>query len=108
MKIHPHQIFSKKIRKNLKKFWKPIDKSRNLWYNIVTVKGKTKIPEQRKRERKMKNINTKLYLEFIKNAIATDGYKVADAANKIALEKGAITAEQYLDATHLIVNAFLA
>ena len=56
----------------------------------------------------MKKINAKLYLEFIKNTIATDGYKVADASNKIALEKGAITTEQYIDAAHLVVNAFLA
>jgi hypothetical protein len=56
----------------------------------------------------MKKLNTEQYLEFIRNAIATDGYEVADAANKIALEKGAITTAQYIDAAHLVVNAFLA
>ena len=36
----------------------------------------------------------KMYLEFIEKAIKSDGYKVADAANKIALEKGDITVAQ--------------
>ena len=41
----------------------------------------------------MKNfkLDTNQYLDFIKNTIATEGYKVADTANKIALEKNAIT-----------------
>lgn len=56
----------------------------------------------------MKKINAEQYIEFIKNTIETEGYKIADTANKIALEKGAITTAQYSEATRLIVNAFLA
>lgn len=49
----------------------------------------------------------KMYLEFIEKAIKSDGYKVADAANKIALEKGDITVAQYSAAARLIAKAFL-
>lgn len=56
----------------------------------------------------MKKINANQYIEFIKNTIATEGYKVADIANKLALEKKAITTAQYSEAAQLIVAAFLA
>ena len=55
----------------------------------------------------MKKLDTKQYIEFIKTTIATEGYKVADTANKIALEKQAITTEQYSMAAQLIVAALL-
>ena len=48
-----------------------------------------------------------MYLEFIKSTIASEGYKVADHANKIALELKRISIEQYLAASRLIVAAFL-
>jgi predicted membrane-bound dolichyl-phosphate-mannose-protein mannosyltransferase len=50
---------------------------------------------------------TEMTYETVKNTIATEGYKVADIANKIALEKGAITTEQYSKAARLIVAALL-
>jgi hypothetical protein len=57
----------------------------------------------------MKNtiITNEMYIEFIKNTIATEGYKVADTANKIALEQKKITTAQYSEAARLIVAAFL-
>ena len=57
----------------------------------------------------MKNtiITNEMYTEFIKNTIATEGYKVADTANKIALEAKKITTEQYSMAARLIVAALL-
>jgi predicted RNA-binding protein associated with RNAse of E/G family len=62
---------------------------------------------ENERKKKMKKLNTEQYIDFIKNTIATEGYKVADIANKIALEKGAITTEQYSKAASLIVAALL-
>lgn len=53
-------------------------------------------------------MTTKLYVDFIKNTIETEGYKVADHANKIALEYKQITVEQYCKAASLIAKAFLA
>lgn len=57
----------------------------------------------------MKNtiISDEMYAEFIKKTIATEGYKVADTANKLALEMKAITTEQYSMAARLIVAAVL-
>ena len=57
----------------------------------------------------MKNIiiTDKMYLEFIKNTIVKEGYKVADAANKLALEMKRITVDQYSAAARLIVAALL-
>lgn len=52
-------------------------------------------------------INTALYIETIKNTINTDGWKVADTMNKMALEKKAITTAQYSAAARLISAAFL-
>lgn len=53
-------------------------------------------------------ITNKMYTSFIKNAIKTEGWKVADAANKIALEQKQITLDQYRAAAQLIVKAYLA
>ena len=57
----------------------------------------------------MKNtiITNEMYAEFIKKTIATEGYKVADTANKMALEMKKITTEQYSMAARLIVAAVL-
>lgn len=52
-------------------------------------------------------ITNEMYIEFIKNTIATEGYKVADTANKLALEQKAITVDQYSAAARLIVEAVL-
>ena len=55
----------------------------------------------------MKKLDTNQYIDFIKNTIATEGYKVADTANKMALEMKQISTEQYSAAARLIANAFL-
>ena len=55
----------------------------------------------------MKNLGTNQYIDFIKNTIATEGYKVADTANKMALEMKRISTEQYSVAARLIADAFL-
>ena len=55
----------------------------------------------------MKNLDTNLYIDFIKTTIETDGYKVADEANKTALEMNRISTEQYSAAARLIADAFL-
>lgn len=51
-------------------------------------------------------ITNEMYTDFIKNTIETEGYKIADAANKIALEQKAITLDQYRAAAQLIVEAY--
>lgn len=58
----------------------------------------------------MKNtiITDAMYTEFILNAIDTEGWKVADTANKLALEMGAITLDQYRAAAQLILAAYRA
>lgn len=58
----------------------------------------------------MKNtiITDEMYNEFIKKAIETEGWKVADTANKMALKTKAITLDQYRAAAQLIVKAYLA
>lgn len=55
---------------------------------------------------KTMTITNEMYTEFIKNAIETEGYKVADIANKMALETKAITLDQYRAAAQLIVEAY--
>ena len=55
----------------------------------------------------MKKLNTNQYIDFIKNTIENEGYKVADTANKIALEMKRISTEQYSAAARLIAEAFL-
>lgn len=56
----------------------------------------------------MKNtiITNEMYADFIKTTIETEGYKVADTANKLALEQKAITVTQYSMAAQLIVEAY--
>lgn len=58
----------------------------------------------------MKNtiITNEMYMIFIRNTIETEGWKVADAANKLALESKKITLDQYRTAAQIIVEAFLA
>ena len=54
------------------------------------------------------NMNTKLYLNFIEDAVKNDGIKVADTANKLALEAKQITTDQYSAAAQIIVKYYLA
>lgn len=58
----------------------------------------------------MKNtiITNEMYMDFIRNAIDTEGWKVADTANKMALESKKITLDQYRAAEQVIVKAYLA
>lgn len=53
-------------------------------------------------------ITDEMYLDFIKNAIKTEGWKVADTANKLALESEKISLAQYRAAAKIIVDAYLA
>lgn len=53
-------------------------------------------------------MNTTQYIAFIKETINAEGWKVADKANKLALEMKQITTEQYSKAANLIAKAFLA
>lgn len=53
-------------------------------------------------------MSTKLYIDFIKNTIESEGWNVADKANKLALEAKKITTAQYSEAARLIAKAFLA
>lgn len=53
-------------------------------------------------------ITNEMYTEFIENTIATEGWKVADTANKLALKSGNISTEQYSTAAQIIVEAYLA
>lgn len=55
----------------------------------------------------MPKLDTNQYLDFIKNTITTEGYKVADSANKIALKAKRITTDQYSAAARLIAKAYL-
>lgn len=52
-------------------------------------------------------MNTDLYIRFIRFAIKTEGYEVADKANKLALASAQITTAQYSRAARLIAKAFL-
>lgn len=47
------------------------------------------------------------YIDFIKKAIRSDGYHIADVANKLALESKQITLDQYRIAARIIADAFL-
>lgn len=55
----------------------------------------------------MTYLNTKQYIDFINTTIETEGYKVADTGNKLALEMKKITTNQYSEAARLIAAAFL-
>ena len=52
------------------------------------------------------NMNTKLYLNFIEDAIKNDGIQVADTANKLALDAKQITTDQYSAAAQIIVKSY--
>ena len=52
-------------------------------------------------------MDTKLYIDFIKSTLKSDGIKVADTANKIALNSKRITVEQYSAAAQIIAKAYL-
>lgn len=51
-------------------------------------------------------ITNKMYADFIKEAIKKEGWKAADLANKMALDIGAITLDQYRMAAQIIVAAY--
>lgn len=51
-------------------------------------------------------ISTEMYTAFVEKALETDGYKVVDTMNKMALEIKAITVDQYRLASRLIVEAY--
>lgn len=53
-------------------------------------------------------MDTKTYLNFIKKTLEDEGIKVADTANKLALEAKKITTEQYSAAARILVEAYLA
>jgi hypothetical protein len=48
-----------------------------------------------------------MYMDFIRDTIDNDGWRVADAANKLALETKGITLDQYRVAAQIISEAFL-
>lgn len=52
-------------------------------------------------------MNDKIYLDFIKTTAKVEGYKVADIANKKALEMKKITLDQYQRAARFIVYEYL-
>jgi hypothetical protein len=56
----------------------------------------------------MEILNNEQYIEFIKKTIKEEGWKIADTANKLALEKKKITTNQYSEAAQIIVSAYLA
>jgi len=60
-----------------------------------------------RKDHNMKTMNTNQYIDFIRTTIETEGYKVADTANKLALEMKKITTSQYSEAARLIAAAFL-
>lgn len=53
-------------------------------------------------------MDTKLYIDFIKETLRTNGIKVADIANKKALEMGQIDTALYSKAARILVEAYLA
>ena len=53
-------------------------------------------------------METKMYLDFIRETVDDEGIKVADIVNKKALEAGKITTEQYSAAARILVDAYLA
>ena len=53
-------------------------------------------------------ITTEMYLDHIRESLATHDIHTVDIANKMALEINAITLDQYLAAAHILVDAYLA
>ena len=72
---------------------------------ILYIHSKGEHPKERKEVHKM---STTMYLNFIKSPVTNEGIKVADIANKKALEMKEITTEQYIEAARIIVKARLA
>lgn len=52
-------------------------------------------------------MDTKQYLDFICDTLRNEGIRVADIANKLALDARIITTGLYLSAARLIVAAYL-
>ena len=52
-------------------------------------------------------MDAKQYLDFIRDTLRNEGIRVADTANKMALDAKMITTDQYLSAARLIVSAYL-
>lgn len=52
-------------------------------------------------------MNTKIYLDFIRDTLKKEGLKVADTANKLALKMNAITLDQYRLATGILAAEIL-
>lgn len=52
-------------------------------------------------------MDTKFYLDFITKTLKTDGIKITDTANKLALKEGRITTDQYSAAARILVKAYL-
>jgi hypothetical protein len=52
------------------------------------------------------NVTTEQYREFVSESLKTEGWKTVDIMNKMALEIGAITLDQYRMAAKLILNAY--
>lgn len=52
-------------------------------------------------------MDTNIYLGFIQKTLKTDGIKVADTANKLALKEKRITTDQYSAAARILVKEYL-
>ena len=52
-------------------------------------------------------MDAKQYLDFIRDALKNEGVRVADTANKLALELRRITTDQYSAAARLIAATWL-
>lgn len=80
------------------------------WAQYVIIEPSKGNTQTTNGEGKMTNtiITNEMYTDFIKNTIKTDGWKVADTVNKLALESKKITLDQYRIAAQIIVDAFLA
>ncbi len=88
---------------------------RPLWMDqrLITITihapaGRAKARQHPAERKEVRNMNTAQYIAFIQETINAEGWKVADKANKLALEMKQITTEQYSKAANLIAKAFLA
>lgn len=52
-------------------------------------------------------MDTEQYLNFIRDALKNEGVRVADVANKLALDLKRITTDQYSAAARLIAETWL-
>lgn len=55
----------------------------------------------------MKKVTTEQYIDYIKGIVEAEGWRIADKANKIALENKQINVAMYSKAARLIARAFL-